>query len=162
MSSPYRKERVASAIRDIVSTALARRLNDPRVAPLTTVTRVVVTGDLLVARVYLSVPGNESDETRTLAAIRHAGGYIQRMVAHELKLRQCPELRFQADEVIKGVRRTMALLDENRRKNPHLFESPAEANPTTKGGTAEAEDILAEDEIEVRDSDAENSEGADG
>lgn len=120
---PYRKEKVASLVRRIVSEAIVHRLHDPRVAPLTTVTRVEMTDDLLIARVYLSVPGDDAVESRTIAAIRHAAGYIQRMVAHELSIRQCPELRFEIDKAVKGVRRTLELLEDIRRREPELFES---------------------------------------
>jgi hypothetical protein len=54
--------------------------------------------------------------------VRHARGFLQREVARELSVRHCPELRFDIDRVAKGVRRTMALLDENRRQQPELFE----------------------------------------
>ena len=111
----FRKEKVASTIRDIVSNVIAHKLQDPRVDPLTTVTRVVMSADLLSAKVHLSVHGGGAVERRTLEAIRHAGGYIQRILAGDLTMRHCPELRFEIDEAIEGVRRTMELLDENRR-----------------------------------------------
>lgn len=121
---PYRKERVASAVREIVSEALAHRMNDPRVEPLTTITRVEVTGDLLIARIFLSVPGGEPVERRTLRALQHARGFVQGIVARSLNLRQCPELRFEVDEAWKGARRTMELLDKIRAQGQ--TESPAE------------------------------------
>lgn len=111
----FRKEKVASTIRNIVSNVIAHQLHDPRVDPLTTVTRVVMSADLLTARVYLSVHGGGAAERRTLEAILHAGGYIQRILAGNLTMRHCPELRFEIDEAVEGVRRTMELLDENLR-----------------------------------------------
>ena len=111
---PYRKERVANTIRNLVSDIISRRLQDPRVDQMTTVTRVAMSDDLMIARVYLSVHGGGTPERLTLAAIRHASGYIQRIVAGNLSMRQCPELHFEIDEVVEGVRRTMQLLDENR------------------------------------------------
>ncbi len=121
---PYRKQRVATAVRHIVSEAIVHGLNDPRVAPLTTITRVEMTGDLMIANIFLSVQGGKAVEGRTLAALKHATGHIQRMVARELSIRQCPALRFELDEVAKGTRRTMDLLAENRRTQPELFEPP--------------------------------------
>jgi len=125
---------VASVIRDIVSDAIQRRMQDPRIAPLTTVTRVEVSGDLLVSKVYLSVPGSAAAEGKTLAAVRHAAGYIQRFVARELPLRQCPELRFEIDEALKEARRTLALLEENRRRYPAVF--------APEGGTSAGDDAV--------------------
>lgn len=136
---PYRKQRVANAVRHIVSEALVHGLNDPRVAPLTTITRVEVTSDLLIARIFLSVQGGETVERRTLAALKHATGHIQRMVARELSIRQCPALRFELDEVAKGTRRTMDLLAENRRRQPELFE-PQEVQEGQPGAQADVHD----------------------
>jgi ribosome-binding factor A len=115
---PYRKERIASAIRSIVGSAIAHKLQDPRVSGLTTVTRVELSADLQLAKVYLSVPGESACERKTMAAMRHATGYIRRMVAHQLQLRQCPELRFMIDDGIKGAREVLKLLEENRRGHP--------------------------------------------
>ena len=140
---PHRKERIASVVREIVSDAIARRLNDPRVAPLTTVSRVTVTGDLSVATVYLTVVGDAAAETRTLAALQHAAGFVQRMVAHEVRIRQCPELRFEIDEAAKRVRETMRLLEENRRREPQLYPT---AEPAA---TAEEPSESAADDVEV-------------
>ena len=125
---PHRKKRLASVIREIVSDTIARRLHDPRIVPLTTVTRVEMSGDLLISRVYLSVQGGDAAEKKTIAGLRHAAGYIQRIVARELSVRQCPELRFEIDETVKGVRKTMQLLQENRREHPELFESSGADN----------------------------------
>lgn len=119
---PYRRQRVASVVQEIVADAVDHRVRDPRVVPLTTVSRVEMSADLQIAKVYLTVPGGEAAERRTLAAIKHAGAYIQRMVAGELTIRQCPELRFEIDERAKRVRETMQLLAENRRNHPELFE----------------------------------------
>ncbi|UCE60390.1 MAG: 30S ribosome-binding factor RbfA [Phycisphaerales bacterium] len=129
---PYRKERIASSIRDIISDIIVRKLQDPRIDAMTTVTRVVMSGDLMVAKVHISVPGNEAAERRTFLAIQHAGGFIQRLVARELTLRQCPELRFEIDKAVKGVSKTMELLAQNRRRQPELFESE-ERNETDSG-----------------------------
>jgi len=120
---PFRKEKIASLVRQVVGDAIAHRLQDPRVSPLTTVTRVEITNDLTVAKVFLSVQSDATAEMRSLAAVRHAAAYIQRMVAGALSMRHCPEVRFEIDEVAKGVRRTMDLLAENRRLEPELYET---------------------------------------
>jgi len=127
---PYRKDRVASVIQEVVGAAVCRHLNDPRVDPLTTITRVEVSGDLLIAKVFVSVPGGSAVENRTIAALKHATGFVQRLVAKELQLRQCPELRFSVDERVKGVRRTMDLLDENRRAHPEWDAQKEEVDST--------------------------------
>jgi ribosome-binding factor A len=119
----FRKERVASVIRDVISNALDHRMQDPRIGPLTTVTRVEVTGDLQLAKIFLGVQGDDSCERRTLIAVRHAGGYLRKMVADVITLRMCPELRFEIDDGVKQTRDILKLLDENLRDNPSLAYS---------------------------------------
>lgn len=136
---PYRKERVASVIRQVVGEAIVHSLHDPRVASLTTVTRVEMTDDLVIARVYLSIPHNAAVESRTLRAIRHAAGYLQRRVASALAMRQCPELRFEIDEGARGARRTLELLAENRRDDP-LMMLPDSSDAAQEGGQGPPDD----------------------
>ena len=123
----YRRQKIASVIRQVIADAILHRMHDPRVEPLTAVTRVEMSLDLLVARVFLTIPGDAGDETRTLQAIRHAGGYMQRRVAAELTLRNCPELRFDVDQSTKGTTYTLKLLAQNRLDDPDLVEP--EKNP---------------------------------
>lgn len=113
---PHRKEKLSSLVREVISEIIARKLNDPRVAPLTTVTRVEMTGDLAVAKVFLSVTANDAGERRTLQAMRAAKGYMQRILAGQLVIRQCPQLHFEIDEAAKTARRTMELIEQNRRQ----------------------------------------------
>lgn len=113
---PYRKLRVASIIRDIVSEAIAQHLNDPRVDPLTSVMRVEMSPDIMIANIYLHVPGGEVTERKTLIAIRHASKYIQRLVAKELTTRNCPELRFNMDGTSTIAQETLSLIEENRKE----------------------------------------------
>ena len=138
---PYRKEKIASVIRHIVAEAIVHRLHDPRMEPLTTVTRVEMTTDLLVAKVFITVPGGEVSERKTLAALPSAAGYIQRMVAEGLQIRHCPEVRFVHDKGVSGAQRTLALLDANRRSQPELFsdETVDEAVDGLKGDGVDAD-----------------------
>ena len=128
---PYRKEKLASVVRQVVSEAVVHKLSDPRISPLTTVTRVVMSPDLQIAKVYLSVQGGEAVERRTLRALRHAAGYLQRMVAGALQIRQCPELRIDLDQGVKEARKTMDLLAQHSLEEPDMFneQSSADAEP---------------------------------
>jgi ribosome-binding factor A len=131
----FRKEKVARVIRQVVGDAIAHRLNDPRVSPLTTVTRVSVSSDLLNAKVYLTVHGSAVEERQTLRAVQHASGFVQRLVARELTMRHCPDVRFEIDEAAKGTLRTMELLAQNRLREPQLY-----ADDPVDGGSEEAGD----------------------
>lgn len=143
---PYRKERVASIILQIVSETIARGMQDPRVSCLTTITRVEISPDLLLATVYITVMGTKGDERKTLSALRHAKGHIQRTLAAELNIRQCPKLQFEVDEVAKKVQETMRILAENRQEA--LDRPEAQSGDETAEGRAAGEESSGAQEPE--------------
>lgn len=129
----YRVDKVASIVRDIVGEAMTTHLHDPRISPLASVTRVEVSGDLQIARVYISVIGEATTGRRTLAGLTHAAGHIQRMVARQLTIRRCPQLRFVLDESLKKAAETMRIIEHNARTAPTLA---ADLPPVSDQSTA--------------------------
>ena len=111
--SAYRTERVASVIQRVVGDALTHRLSDPRLSPLTSVTRVEVSGDLQFAKVRVSVMGSEPEQRKTMAGLNSALRFVQSLVARELQTRVCPRLSFHLDPSIKGALETNRLIDES-------------------------------------------------
>lgn len=140
----FRREKVAGVVQEIVTSAIARKINDPRVSPMTTVTRVKVSGDLLIATVYLTVPGDEKSERKSVQGMQHAAPFVQRMLAQELGMRLCPELRFEADDELKRVQHTLGLINENRRTRPDLFPEDEILKPKTDG-PVEADEAIGEE-----------------
>jgi ribosome-binding factor A len=110
---PFRLERVRSEVRSLVSEAISNKLSDPRIAPLTSVTRVEISSDLENAKVFISVFGDDATQRRTMAALGHARGFIQTHVARALPVRQCPHLVFELDETIKKQIEISRLIDES-------------------------------------------------
>lgn len=125
----FRPERVASVIQQVVSEAIAQKLSDPRIEPMTSVTRVDVSHDLEHAKVFVSVMGGDAVQRRTMQGLKSAAGLIQKLLAGELPIRQCPHLRFQLDESIKRAAETYRLIDEamaELRRDEALRESTKE------------------------------------
>jgi ribosome-binding factor A len=115
-----RPKRVADAVREILAEALVRELSDPRLVSLV-ITDVQVTDDLQVARVFVRLLAGDEDaklRRRTIQTLDHAGGRLRRLVGPRLRLRRCPELRFEYDAGHDASRRVEALLDEIA-KEPH-------------------------------------------
>ncbi len=107
----FRIDKIASAVRNVIGDAILNKLNDPRISPLTSVTRVEMTPDLQIARVFISVMGTDSEVSRTFAGLQHARGHLQRHIARDLNLRHCPELRLELDESIKIAAHMSDLID---------------------------------------------------
>lgn len=118
-------------IRAVVSDAISNRLSDPRVEPMSSITRVEVTPDLEFAKVWVSVMGEDAAQRRTIAGLRSAAGYIQKLVAEELQIRVVPRLSFHLDLSIKKGDETIRLIEqvmaESRPGNPpEEGDEPAE------------------------------------
>ncbi len=106
-----RTERVGDLLRAEISSVIRRRIQDPRVQ-LTTVTRVDLSPDLKHARVHVSVVGDEDAGHNSLAALRHAGGFIRSQLARELRrMKTIPELRFELDRGAEYSQRISELLE---------------------------------------------------
>lgn len=108
-----RQEKVARAVKEAVSDAIANHLNDPRIEGLVSVTRVEITADLRQSNVYVSILGkSEAAQNKTYAAIAHARRRIQALVARKLQMRFCPVLHFHRDEQFKKTLETLKLIDQ--------------------------------------------------
>ncbi|MFZ0033416.1 MAG: 30S ribosome-binding factor RbfA [Sedimentisphaerales bacterium] len=115
--STRRQEKVARAIKEAVSDAIANHLNDPRIEGFVSVTRVDVAADLRVADVYLSIFGkDEVAQNKTYTAITHARSRIQSLLAGKLQCKFCPVLRFQMDDKFKKALEIIRLIDETTRE----------------------------------------------
>ncbi len=110
---PFRVEKVSSEVRQIVSDAIRNRLQDPRISPLTSVTRVEVSRDLEWANVYVSVFDDQGAQNKTMQALQNASGYIQKLLAKALPIRQCPHLNFRLDESLKKGNQVMKMIHES-------------------------------------------------
>lgn len=68
---------------------------------MTSVVSVEVAPDLKTCKAYISVLGNEKAAADTLAGLKSAEGYIRRQLAHNVNLRNTPEIRFILDQSIE-------------------------------------------------------------
>ena len=108
-----RQEKVARAVKEAVSDAIANHLNDPRIEGFVSVTRVDMAADLRSAEVYLSLFGkDETAQKKTFLAITHARSRIQSLLGRRLHSKFCPVLHFHRDERFKKALETMKLIDQ--------------------------------------------------
>lgn len=119
-----RMRRVDEAVRAVLSDAITQDLKDPRVG-FVTVTAVDTSPDLRHASIWVSVLGSEEERAESLAGLRSAHGYLQRLLARELRLKHTPTLAFAYDEAIDRGLRVSALLAE--RSEPAAGEDREEA-----------------------------------
>ncbi len=106
-----RPEKVAEQIRMELSQLLARDVHDPGIGFIT-LTRVTVTPDLQLARVYYSIIGDEKAQQATAKAIHRAAPFLRRQIAQRIRLRRVPELEFFYDKSVAQHDRVEQILQE--------------------------------------------------
>jgi ribosome-binding factor A len=129
MSQGSRSERIAEQIRSELALLLAREVHDPGLG-FVTITRVQVTSDLQLARVYYTALGDEKAQKSTARALERAVPFLRRQIGSRLRLKRVAELDFIYDESIAGQDRIEQLLNEIR-VSERPAESPAAATPST-------------------------------
>lgn len=106
-----RPDRVGDQIRSELAQLIAREVHDPGVGFLT-LTRVKVTPDLQLARVYYTSLGDEKAQRETARALRRAAPFLRRQLGQRIRLRRVPDLEFFYDESIAQNDRIEQILHE--------------------------------------------------
>ncbi len=120
MSEGKRSEKVADVIRkEISEMILLKTIKDPRIGFLT-ITRVLVSDDCRMARVYFSVMGDTDERDRSLEGLNSARGYIRKELGRRMSLRYTPDIIFQFDPSIEyaiHIGEVIHHLHEERKKD---------------------------------------------
>jgi ribosome-binding factor A len=124
MGQGSRPDRVADQIRAELAQLLTRDVHDPGIG-FVTLTRVQLSPDLQVARVYFTALGDEQARKGSAKALERAKPFLRRQIGSRLRLKRTPELAFFYDESIAGQDRIEQLLNEIH-AGPKLPESDDE------------------------------------
>lgn len=106
-----RLDRVNQLMKEELALLLQRELKDPRLG-FVTVTEVDTSKDLRVAKVYVSVLGDEAQWKASLAALASARGFIHNWLKGHLDLRSIPAIEFKADRSMEHAARIQVLLKQ--------------------------------------------------
>jgi ribosome-binding factor A len=128
-----RPDRVGEAIRDELSRIIAREVHDPGIGFLT-LTRVSVTQDLQLARVYYTTLGDEKARSETEKALKRAAPFLRRQVGGRIRLRRVPELAFFYDESIAQTDRIEQILQDLRTEAESRSEGATATEPRERSG----------------------------
>jgi ribosome-binding factor A len=99
-----RANRVGEQMKKELGEIISRKIKDPRIG-FVTVTDVRVSGDLQIAKVYISVLGDE------------AKGFIRSEIGQRIRLRKTPEILFEFDESVDYGNRIETLIHEINQEN---------------------------------------------
>ena len=109
--SSRRVLRAAEAIREVVSMAILTELQDPRIEDVT-VTFVEVSADLRLAKVHVSVMGDDTKQQLCLHGLQNSAGFLQRKVGDRIDTRYTPKVQFILDLGIKHATEVNRILNE--------------------------------------------------
>ncbi len=104
-----RLDRVNQLVKEEISMLLQRELKDPRLG-FVTVTEVEVSKDLRLAKVFVSVLGDDKHWQASMAALGSARGFVRNWLRHHLDLRVTPEIEFRADHSMEHAAHIQSLL----------------------------------------------------
>jgi ribosome-binding factor A len=108
-----RTQRVGSLVRQTLGRVLLADLSDPRIDPArTSIVRVEVPEDLMTAKVFVSVLGDETLQRKTLRALKHATGHIQELLGRQLSLKHTPKLTFEFDKNFQGTLEIYRIIED--------------------------------------------------
>ena len=105
-----RPQRIAEQIRRELAEIFSREARDPRFSQLT-ISAVEVSRDLSNAKVFI-IPPEELNVVDLLKALRKATGYLRKILAERLNIRNMPVLRFVHDQSMENALRLSELIDE--------------------------------------------------
>ncbi len=74
---------------------------DSAVSAIASVTEVEVSGDLTLAKVYLSIFSDDEGKNIAIAGLKKLQGYVRKHIATSMNLRMAPEVRFYQDDTIE-------------------------------------------------------------
>lgn len=91
-----RPEKIAREIQRLVSQIFQNDLKDPRINSVT-ITKVEVTADLKLAKIYYTVLGGRKEKENVEKGIRSAMTYIRRRIADNIRMKFIPKLEIKPD-----------------------------------------------------------------
>ena len=117
MPQGSRPDRVADQLRAELAQLLGRDVHDPGIG-FVTLTRVHLSPDLQVARVYYTALGDQAGRRNTARALDRASPFLRRQIGSRLRLKRVPALTFVYDDSIAGQDRIEQILNELRAADP--------------------------------------------
>jgi len=116
-SQKHHRERRSEALREEITSLVEGELEDPRIG-LVTVNEVQLTPEGKMARVLVTISGNDDEVAESLEGLNASRGFLRHALTTNLGLRHAPELVFVLDQSQKHGSRVEELLKRiEKRKN---------------------------------------------
>ena len=111
-----RKERVSSLIKEEVGTFLTMEYRDSTYGFIT-VTDVQMSSDLRIAKIFVSILGDEKKKSATLTMLEEQKPHIRSFLGSHVRLKFTPSIQFYLDDTLDRVEKINQLLKKSRSEN---------------------------------------------
>ncbi len=143
-----RTDRINEQLREEISTLLARQIKDPRLNGVISITRVVTSGDLRSATVFISVMGKQETRQAALDGIRSAASFLRRELRNRINMRHTPFMTYQLDDSLEEADQVLRVMNRVKPDEPipevpipevpvpevPVSEEPVSETPNALGG----------------------------
>jgi len=123
----HRIEQAESTLRKALAQVLQRKLSDPRIRGMVSITTMEISPDMKQAKAYISVLPDQY-EKRTLAGLRAANRHIQNEVKKLVAFRVVPHLEFHLDMSLKKTGVILDAINEAMNRTGVQTDSEDETN----------------------------------
>ncbi len=123
-----RRERLAHAMREVLSELLLTQVKDPRLSGVV-ISAVELSGDLKMARAFFSVFGDDERVRQAADGLVQARGFLRHESAKRMRMHNPPDLEFKRDLGFERADRIARVLDEIAANRPETDESEAGQEP---------------------------------
>jgi ribosome-binding factor A len=106
-----RTERVAEEIKHRLNSAMSKDLMDLNTG-LITVSKVIMTADLRIAKIYLTFLGNKEPAEKLVEKINFRKKHIRYLLGKQLTLKYTPDIFFFYDDTVEYSDKINKLLNE--------------------------------------------------
>ena len=117
-----RIERVAELLKEEISRIIREDVNDPRIGFIS-ITRVEISPDLEIAKVGISILGDEDKKKESMRGLQSATSFIRGKLGHLLEMRTVPEIRFVRDDSLEKGSQVLGIISklkkEEHERNSH-------------------------------------------
>lgn len=111
MVKPLRIERLEEQFKREISELILSKARDPRIKNAT-ILGIEIDRELELAKVYVSIIGNEDEKKIVMDALKKASGFFRSELAFVLEIRKIPKIKFVLDHTMEESIRIDSILTE--------------------------------------------------
>lgn len=106
-----RTDRVASLVKEEAGLFISRELNEPSLG-LITVMEVIMTPDLKIAKIYVSILGTPEVKSAAMKVLEDRKGELRSHIGSHIRLKFTPSIQLYLDETLDRVDKINRLIQQ--------------------------------------------------